>query len=408
MANQRYLAAGVDAGSWRTRCVICLLEGSRLRYLGHGEAVSTGWAKGRIADQNELAMRIREAVRAAEKRAQIPVDAVVAGVGGATVHGGNSHGVFEFGQSRIAQPEDLTYAMNLASRVRLENDRMVLQVLPQDFVVDGRAGYRKPKGMTCSRLDANVHIVTASRQEHDCLVEAMHEAHLAVEDTVLEPMAAAYAAILPDDRNRGAALIDIGMHSTDLVIYDGDSVVRAASIPVAGDHFTRDAACMLTIAYEDAERLKQEYGCALLGLTADTTLIEVPSPESRGPREVRRRELIEILEARAEELFELVRAEILRADMEQGLLEGVVLAGGGASLTGMCDMAERVLNCPARNALPLGIGNLPKEIDSAEWTTAVGLAMYSARLKTRRDVKRRTPGLVGMLRKEREENHGTA
>ncbi|HLJ13637.1 MAG TPA: cell division protein FtsA [Bryobacteraceae bacterium] len=398
MSNQTYLAVGVDAGSWRTRCVISLLEGKHLRYLGHGEAVSTGWQKGRITDQSVLSMQIQQAVRQAERMAGVSVEAVVLGVGGGTVHGGNSHGIYEFGKPREVEPEDLTYAMELASRVRLEYDRMVLQIMPQDFIVDGRAGYRKPKRMTCSRLEANVHIVTTSVQEHQCLVEAVHDAHLAVEETVLEPMAASYAAILPEDRSRGAALVDIGLHSTDLVIYDGDAVALAATLPVAGDHFTRDIAWLLKVSYDDAERLKQEYGCALLGLTGDTSFIEVPSPESRGPREVRRRELIEILEARAEELFEYVRTELAKASMEQGLLEGVVLSGGGTNLTGMCDMAERVLNCPARIGLPVGIDGWPIEIDSAGWTTAAGLSMYSARLKTRRDFKRRAPGLVGMLR----------
>jgi cell division protein FtsA len=392
------LAVGLDTGSWRTRCLICQLDGTHLRYLGHGQAVSGGWQKGRISDQSALSARIQQAVRQAEKMAGVPVESVVLGVGGGTVHGGNSHGIYEFGKPRAVEPEDLTYAMELASRVRLENDRMVLQVMPQDFVVDGRAGYRKPKRMVCSRLEANVHIVTTSVQEHQCLVDAVHDAHLAVEETVLESMAAAYAAILPEDRSRGAALVDIGLHSTDLVIYVGDATALAASLPVAGDHFTRDIAWVLTVAYEDAERLKQEYGCALLGLTADSSYIEVPSPENRGPREVRRRELIEILEARAEELFEYVRAELAKAGMEQGLLEGVVLAGGGTNLSGMCDMAERVLNCPARIGLPVGIDGWPVEIDSSDWTTVAGLAMYSARLKTRRDFKRKAPSLAGMLR----------
>src|SRR5262249_36247413 len=150
-------------------------------------------------------------------------------------------------------------------------------------------------------------------------------------------------------RSRGVALLDLGLHSTSLVVYDGDSLQLAASIPVWSDHFTRDVAAIFKVSYEDAERLKLEYGCALLGLTSDSTLIEVPSPEGRAPREARRGDLIEILEARAEELFHHVLTEVQRADMAGKLMEGIVLTGGGSQLNGICDMAERVMNCQAGN-----------------------------------------------------------
>ncbi len=119
----------------------------------------------------------------------------------------------------------------------------------------------------------------------------------------------------------------------------------------------------------------------------------------RGPvaREAPRKQLNEILEARAEEFFIYVGSELVTIGMDQKLLEGVILAGGGAMLNGMCDMAERVLNCPARNALPKGIQDLPEDLCNPVWATAAGLARYSARLKTNRETQRRAPGLMGML-----------
>jgi cell division protein FtsA len=166
---------------------------------------------------------------------------------------------------------------------------------------------------------------------------------------------------------------------------------------VSADHFTRDVAFGLTVSYEDAEHLKREYGCAILGLTSDSTLIEVPSLEGRASREAPRRLLNEILEARAEELFLYVRNEIAKVGMEQALLEGLVLTGGGALLNGMCDMAERVVNCPTRNGLPIGIDAWPEEINDAAWCVAAGLAMYSAKLKTRKEWKRTAPGIMGLV-----------
>jgi cell division protein FtsA len=372
-------------------------EHDRLRFLGHGDIESIGWQKGRIADPIAVSTCIQAAVQQAELEAQTAVDALVAGIGGSSIEAGCNRGIYEFRRPSPITQDELSFAAERASRVQLSPDQTLLHVFPQDFTVDGRAGFRNPRGVTCSRLEANVFILTASTQEHDALVTAVHHAHFAVEETVFEPAAAAYASILPEDRMRGVALLDIGLHSSDLIVYDGDSVVLACSVPVCGDHFTRDVAYGLKVSYEDGERLKNEYGCAILGLTADNSLIEVPSAEGREPREAPRRLLNDILEARAEQLFQMVRNELLRAGMDQALFEGIVLTGGGARLNGMCDMAERELNCQARNGLPSGLQDWPSDLDGTEWTTAAGLAMYSARLKMKRELKPKAPGLVGMI-----------
>ncbi len=397
MPSKLQIAVGLDAGSSRTRCVICALEEGRLRFLGYGEAESAGWLKGRLSDAIAASESMRVAIQQAERTAQQLIDACVVGMGGATVQGAYARGVYEFGHVREIQQDDVTFAIDRATRVRLEHDRMLLHVFPQDFVLDGRAGNRNPRRSTCSRLEANVHAITASAQEHDSLVDAVHQAHLAVEETVFEPIAAAYAAIVPEDRARGIALIDLGMHSTDLVIFDGEALMLAASLPVWSDHFTRDIAWVLKCSYEDAERMKREYGSAISGHTGENSFIQLPSAEGRAPREVPRRDLNEIVEARAVEVFKYVRTEIAKAGMEQSLLEGVVLCGGGSMLNGICDVAESVLNCSSRNGLAVGIKDWPEELDNPLWTTTAGLAMYSARLKMRLQAKRRAPGLVGMV-----------
>ena len=392
-------AVGLDVGRSRVRCAVCALDGEAFRFLGFGESESKGWNRGRVHDQEAITESVRAAIQDAERSAGVPVAMAVVGVGGMTVQGDNIRGVYEFGRAREVETEDLSYAIELASRVRLEEDRYLLQVFPQDFTIDGRAGFRNPCGAVVSRLEANVHIVTVSTQDHQALVHAVQQAHVAVEETVFEPLAAAYAAILPGERERGVALVDIGAHSTGLAIYDGDALVLASSVPIGGDHFTRDVAHCLPAFYEDARRLKEEFGCAILGLTSDSVLIDVPSSDGRPARTVSRRTLNEILEARALELFQFVRKEIRRSGMEQELLEGVVLTGGGAVLNGMCDVAEQVLDCQARNGLPVGIDGWPEEIDDPAWTLPAGLAMWSGRLKLRRQQKRGAPDLLRLILK---------
>lgn len=396
-------AVGVDAGSSRTRCVICVVEDQRMRFLGAGSVPSQGWQRGRVADTSAISASILGAVKEAETRAQVLVDSVVLGLGGLAIESTQGRGVYEFGRPREITPNDLAYAVELASRVKLPDDRMLLHVFPQDFTVDGRAGYRYPVGLACTRLEANVLLVTTSEQEHECLVSAAHHAHLSVEDTVFEAIASAYAAVLPEERHRGAAVIDLGVHSTSVAIYDGEAAVGAASIQVSSDHFTRDIVMGLhhyhgvTVSYEDAEMLKREYGCAMLGLTADNALIEIPAGDGRASKEISRRQVNEILEARAEELFLYIRDEIRKAGMDQALMEGVFLTGGGARLQGMLDMAEKILNCHAKYGLSVGIQDWPQNFQDPAWTTAAGLAMYSARLKLHRTQRRKPPGLLGFF-----------
>lgn len=388
MSAKPTLAAGVDAGSTRTRCLILLLEEARVRLIGFGEAPSKGWKKGRIADQKAVSDSILLAVREAERCAQASVGSAVFGVGGASVCGANGRGGYEIGFPRQIDQNDVNRVVERASRVQLQEDEMLLHLFPQDFTVDGRTGHRNPRGIVGSRLEVYVHLVTTSTLEHQALVGAANLAHLAVEETVFEPLAAAYAAILPEDRRDGVALIDIGAHSTDVCAYYGEALLFSSSLPVCGDHFTRDVARGLIVNPEDAECIKEQQGCAMAGLAAENSLIELPSGAGRRSRETTRRELNLILEARAVELFEFLRRELAGIGMEQVLM-GVVLAGGGARLQGMCDVAEKILCCQARNGLPVGILDWPAQLDNPAWTTAAGLAMYSARLKLRAELERK-------------------
>lgn len=397
MSDKKTYAVGLDVGSAWTRCLITEVVDGGLNFLGHGLFESKGWLKGRVSDQKAITENIRWAVQMAECQALVSVSGVVAGLGGSGIDGMTSRGVYEFGRPRQIESPDMTYVIKQAAEVKLEHDRMILQVCPQDFIVDGRANIRNPKGMAASRFEAHVHLVTASEQEHNVIQNSINEAHLALDETVFEPIAAAYCATCESEREHGIGVIDIGAHSTDVALYDGEALVGSFSVGIGGDHFTKDLAYYLTSSREDAQLLKEEFGCALLGLSSGNTLIEVPGAEGREPREISRWQIVEILEARAEQLFQVIRKEIGRLGMDGNLQEGVVLTGGGAKLPGMLDIAERELNCPSRNGLPDAINNWPDELLCPDWTTVAGLAMYAGRLKLRRDGKRRAPRLLNLV-----------
>jgi cell division protein FtsA len=397
MSDKSVYAVGLDTGGAFTRCAVCVLEDSELRLIGCGEIPANGWSKGRLADPNAATESIGMAVREAEQAAQISIEAVVVGVGGPDVRGANARSRVELGRPREIQQRDVNRSVERASRVHLQEDRMVLQLFPQDFVVDEHPGHRDPRNMIASAVEANVHLITFSNLAHNALIAAVNQAHFAVEETVFEPIAGSHASVLPDDRREGTAIVDIGAQSTELAVFYGDALQLASSVPVCGDHFTRDVARAFCISFEDAEQLKQEYGSALAGDTPENSLIEVPSPDGRQPREASRRMLNQILEARGEELFHYVRQELERVGMQDALVGGVVLLGGGAKLTGMCDVAERLLNCPARYGLTTGVKDWPRELDDPAWATAAGLAMVSARLKVQAEVERHSIGVLGRM-----------
>jgi cell division protein FtsA len=397
MAAKTIYAAGLDAGSRTTRMVICVLEDGRLRVVGCAAAESQGWIKGKIADQRAVTDTILAALREAEALAGASVESVTVGMGGPTVRGANGRGVMELGQVREIEQRDVNRVVDRASRVQLQEDRMVLHLFPQDFVVDDHPGHRDPRKMLASRLEINVHLVTASIQEHNSLIGAVNQAHLAVEETVFEALAACYAAVLPEERREGIALIDIGAESTELVVYHGDAMHLASTVRVCGDHFTRDLAQGLCIGVEEAEMLKLEYGCAMAESTPDNIEVDLAGAGGRASKQAQLRFVNQILEARADELFQFVRAELARVGMERALVGGVFLTGAAARLPGLWDVAERVLGGNACNGVTKGILDWPDSVNEPEWCTAAGLAMYSAKLKSQADQAREAVGWLGRI-----------
>jgi cell division protein FtsA len=402
MSDKSIFATGLDAGSSYTRCVIALLENQRLRILGYGSVPSVGWAKSRIADQQAVSDCVLRAVEEAEAMAEVTIETVVAGMGGLTARGANSRGRMDLGRPREIEQRDINRAMDRAMHIQLTEDRMVLQVLPQDFVIDDQPGFHDPRKMLASTIEANAHLVTISTQEHNNLLGAINRAHLSVDETIYEAIAGCYATVLPDERSEGVAYVDIGAHSTELVCYYGESAQLANSLRICGDHFSRDIAHALRIPPESATIVKHEFGGAISEGTAENSMVELPPMDGRGrdggeSREASRKFINEILESRAVELFEMVQTELARVGMQRALANGMVISGAGALLPGICDVAERVLQCPARIGLAVGFQDWPEVLNDPAWTAVAGLAMYAARLRSQVDLERRSVGVLGRI-----------
>ena len=395
--KERHIAA-LDIGSTKTCCLIGELEDDlSVKFAALGAAESKGWRKGQIVNLDLAVSSIRRAVEEAETLVGVPVESAMIGIAGSHVRGVNSRGGITIGsRPRDVQRDDVRRAIEGARGVKLPEDREVLHVLPQEFSLDAQDNIRDAIGMVGQRLEANVHIVTASGTATQNIVTAVNRAGVRVDDTVLEPFAAAEACLTQDERELGACLLDIGGGTTEMIVYASGVVRLTAAIPVGGDHFTNDLAVGLRTPIPEAESIKAEHACAFRGLLTEDRAIEIASVGDRPPRTVFERMLCDIVEPRAHELLMLIRDELRRSGLESQIPAGIVLTGGGSQLRGLSELAEKIFNLPVRIAIPRGLAEMTEQVSRPEYSAAVGLLLYGAR--TRRNSGARPSGWMGKLK----------
>jgi cell division protein FtsA len=394
--KDKYLV-GLDIGSTKTSVLIAEVEGDLVKFLALGAAESKGLRKGLIVNLDSTVSSIRRAVEEAEGVANVPVEEALIGVAGGHVRGVNSRGGITLGnRARDIEREDVRRAVDAARNITLPEDREVLHVLPHEFMVDAQDGIRDAIGMVGQRLEANVHLVTSSVAATQNLVTAANKAGILISDTVLEPLASAEACLTQDERDLGCCLLDIGGGTTELIVYGGGVVRHTSAIPVGGDHFTNDLAVGLRTPIPEAERIKRRHGCVASPYMKEDGAIEIASVGDRPPRTIFAHMLTDIIEPRAMEFLSLIRDDLHRAGLDGQIPAGFVLAGGGARLHGLDELAEQSFHLPVRIAEPKGLADLPEQVAQPEYATVVGLVLYGA--KARRSAPPRSGNLVSKLK----------
>jgi cell division protein FtsA len=396
--QQQNLITAIDLGSAKTCVLVAQLTDAGLRYLGHGIAESRGTRKGVIVDLEKAVASIQRAVEEAENCAGVPVENAIVGLGGSQVRGVDSQGGILLG----ARAHEITHEHTVAAAARARNialpqDREILHLLPQQYIVDDQSGIREPRGMIAGRLEVKVHIVTALRNAKQNLVTVLNRAGIYVDDIVFEPLACADAVLRADERDLGVCLVDIGAGSSDLIVYADGGVVHTGVVPLGGDHFTNDVAVGLRTPLTEAERIKKVFGCAVVVHIPSAHEIEVPSVADRPSRLMSQRMLGEVLEPRARELFELLRDHLRQAGMVDCCGAGLVLTGGCARLTALLEVAEDVVRIPARLAFPAPLPGMPAQLAEPEFACAVGLVTYGYRARVARGFQEE-PGIGAKLR----------
>ncbi|MCH7768813.1 MAG: cell division protein FtsA [Nitrospinae bacterium] len=379
MTRRGEMVCGLDIGTTK----ICAIigepgEDGQLDIVGIGTHPSKGLRKGVVVNIESTVESAKGAVEEAELMAGVDVESVYVGIAGGHIKGFNSHGIIAIKNREVTQP-DIDRVIDAAKAIAMPLDREVIHVIPQEYLIDDQDGIREPLGMSGVRLEGKVHIVTAAVTSAQNIVKSVKKAQLRVNDIILEQLASAEAVLTPDEKELGVALVDIGGGTTDIAVFIDGSVKHTGVLAIGGSHITNDIAIGLRTPTVEAERIKKKFGCAMTALVHENETIEVPSVGGREPRVIHRRVLSDIVQPRAEEVFGLVRMEIIKSGYYEQIPSGVVLTGGSNIMEGMVEVAERVFELPVRQGVPLGVGGLVDIVNSPMYATGVGLVLYGMR-----------------------------
>ena len=323
--EDKYIVA-LDIGTSK----VCALVGEisdrgQLEIIGKGTSPMKGTRRGNIINLDQAIEAVKKAVDEAEVMAGLQIESVYVGVAGDHIRSVNSRGVVSvMGKHKEIGREDIDRVIEASKSINIPAELELLHVIPREFVVDGQDGIHDPLGMTATRLEANVHIVTGARTHNQNVLTCVNKAGIAVQELVLEQLAAAEAVLTQDEREMGVLLMDIGGGTTDYAVFLEGNVVHTNVLPVGAGHFTSDISVVLRTPMEDAERIKKRYGCALASLVTEDDPIEVPTVGGRAPKILCRQELTGILEPRAAEIAKLVYRDLEKVGLEKEIRSGVV------------------------------------------------------------------------------------
>lgn len=380
MAERFNVVAGLDVGTTKVACVIAKVDGSPgAEILGTGIAPSSGSKRGMVTNIEETVRAVAAAVGEAEQMAGVELQAVNVGVAGGHIKSVNSKGIIAIARpDREISAKDIDRCVEQARTLSLPPDRQIIHVLPKEFIVDDQRGVRDPRGMVATRLEVEVHVITGVVSSTQNLIKSVERAGFKVNVPVFQALASGRAVLTADEMELGVALVDMGGGTTDVVVFHDGAVRHSVSLPFGGENVTRDLAVGLRTPLRAAEQIKRRYGAAMAVAERDEPMIEVADVGGRRARMISRSFVAEIIQPRLEEIFTLVKRELFQSGYQELLAAGLVLTGGCAKLTGICDLAEQIFNMPARVGVPAGVTGLADAVADPVFATAVGLVLYES------------------------------
>jgi cell division protein FtsA len=381
--------AALDIGTSKIVCLIgrlkpCVQQESLRRrthaieIVGIGHTRARGIKAGTVIDMAEAEEAVRQAVAAAERMAGLEIGSVITSVSAGRLTSELFTATVHVGGPTVAN-SDIERVLAAGSRHSLRDGRVVLHSLPIGYALDNARGIRDPRGMLGKRLGVDMHVVTADVAALRNLMLAVEHCHLTVEAMVATPFVSGLAVLADDEADLGAAVIDMGAGTTTIAVFGGGHFVHTDAFAVGGHHVTMDLARGLSANIAEVERLKTLHGSVLAGVSDDRDVIAVPAAgadEREPPHLVSRNNLIRIIKPRVEEILEMARDRLNASPFAADPRGRVILTGGASQLTGVAELATRILRRQVRVGRPLGIAGLPEAAKGAAFAACAGLLVY--------------------------------
>lgn len=375
--TEKNIITGLDIGTSKVVALVGeVTADGAIEIIGIGRHPSRGLKRGVVVDIEATVNSIQRAVQEAELMAGCEVRTVYAGIAGSHIRSLNSHGIVAIRDQEVSQA-DVERVIDAAKAVAIPADQKILHILPQEFIIDNQGSIREPAGMAGVRLEARVHIVTGAVSAAQNIAKCVRRCGLDVSDIILEQLASSHAVLTEDEKELGVCLIDIGGGTTDIVVFAEGAIQYTAVIPIAGDQVTNDIAMALRTPTKAAEAIKVKHACAMPELASANEMIEVTSMNDNRPgRKISAKALSDVVSARYEELFSLVRNELRRSGFEQRLAAGMVMTGGGSCVMGAIELAEMCFEMPVRHGSAHHVSGLVEATANPSLATGVGLLLH--------------------------------
>jgi cell division protein FtsA len=373
------IIVGLDIGTTKIAVIVGRRnEHGKIEILGHGKVPSIGVKRGVVANIDNTVQSIKDAVAEAATRSGVDIRYVNVGIAGQHIKSMQHRGsmIREDSETEISQA-DIEKLCNSMYNLNMNPGEEILDVIPQEFSIDGEHGITQPKGGIGSNLEANFHIIIGQTAAAKNIYRCVRKAGLEVVDLILEPIASAEAVLCEDEKEAGVVLVDIGGGTSDIAIFHGGIIRHTAVIPLGGEIITEDIREGCSIIKKHAEQLKVKFGSAMARENREEEIVSIPGTRGKPAKEISLKNLASIIQARMEEIIEHIYYEIRNSGYEKKLIEGIVLTGGGAHLKHVAQLTEFITGLPTRIGYPNEhlASDVPAEMASPMYATGIGLVI---------------------------------
>jgi len=380
------IIAALDIGTSKVCCVIGQVNKNKdIQIIGIGVSPCNGLKKGIIVDIDNTVQSIKNAVASAQHMANLKLSSVFVNIAGGHTSLVRNRGIIAVSrEDREITLEDVDRVIQAAKVIAVSNDKEIIDVIPLQFIVDGYDEIKDPVGMIGVRLEVDANVVIGTSTSIHNIIRSVEKAGLKPEGIILDPIASSEAVLMPDEKELGVALLDIGAGVSDIAVFKDGNLIYSSLLPVGGDHITNDIAVGLKISFAEAENIKKQYGCAKVEMADEKIRFKITGIGSNKVKEINQKDLAEIIEPRLQELYILINKQLIQSGYYNEIPGGIIITGGGASLIkGSLELASEIFEVPVKVGMPNEIG-----VTSPIYSVAVGMIKYLNKRKRNTGLKK--------------------